>query len=246
MTATTTAAERSHGTRARYVFGPGPGRGPGCRCTACRAANREQAARRERQIIYGRWQPYVDAAPVREHLETLSAAGIGWRRAAGRAGVSDGAVSKILTGGPGNRPPSRRVRPQTAAAILAVQASASHLAPAALTGGTGTRRRLQALVAAGWSQSRLARELGITPGNFCAMMRRELVTAATARAVCALYDRLWKLPPPEHDQRTRIAASRARRYAAARNWAPPLAWDDDQIDQPGASPCTGWKRGAAT
>jgi hypothetical protein len=242
MTAVTES--RPHGTRARYVLGPGPGRGPGCRCDSCRAANRAEASRRTRQIIYGRWQPYVDAQPVRVHLRELAAAGIGWKRAAALAGVSTGAVSRILYGGPGERPPSQRVRPQTAAAILAVRASACQLAPGALTGSTGARRRLQALVATGWSQARLARELGLTEANFGAVMRRDQVTAGTARAVGELYDRLWNQPPPEHDQRTRIAASRARRYAAGRGWAPPLAWDDDLIDDPSAAPADGWQRPA--
>lgn len=241
MTATET---RSHGTRARYVLGPGPGTGPGCRCDACRAANRVEASWRNRQILYGRWQPYVDAQPVREHLRTLAAAGIGWRRAAGLARVSTGAVSRILYGSPGQRPPSQRVRPHTAAAILAVTPSSDQLAAGALTDSTGSKRRLQALVATGWSQARLARELGLTGANFGAMLRCDQVTAGTARAVSELYDQLWDQPPPEHDQRARIAASRARRYAAERGWAPPLAWDDDLIDDPGAGPAEGWKRPA--
>jgi predicted transcriptional regulator len=241
MTATKT---RPHGTRARYVLGPGPGTGPGCRCDACRAANRAEASWRNRQILYGRWQPYVDAQPVREHLRRLATAGIGWRRAAGLARVSTGAVSRILYGGPGERPPSQRARPHTAAAILAVTPSPGQLAPGALTDSTGSRRRLQALVATGWSQARLARELGLTAANFGAMMRCDHVTAGTARAVSDLYDQLWDQPPPEHDQRTRIAASRARRYAAERGWAPPLAWDDDLIDNPAAGPAEGWQRPA--
>jgi len=239
MTAVTES--RPHGTRARYVLGPGPGRGPGCRCDSCRAANRAEARRRNRQIVYGRWQPYVDALPVRVHLRELAAAGVGWKRAAALADVSTGAVSRILYGGPGERPPSQRVRPQTAAAILAVRASADQLAPGALADSTGARRRLQALVATGWSQARLARLLGMTEANFGAVMRRDQVTAGTARAVSQLYNRLWNQPPPEHDQRARIAASRARRYAADRGWAPPLAWDDDLIDDPSAAPAEGWQ-----
>jgi len=239
-----TSTTRPHGTRARYVLGPGPGKGPGCRCDDCRAANRAAASRRDRQILYGRWQPYVDAEPAREHLRALSAAGIGWKRAAELAGLSTSAVSKLLYGGPGERPPSRRIRPQTAGAILAVKPSAGQLAPGALTGITGTRRRLQALVATGWSQARLAGELGLTGANFGAMMRCDQVTAGTARAVSELYDRLWNQSPPGHDQRTRIAASRARNYAAARGWVPPLAWDDDVIDDPDGRPADGWKRRA--
>jgi hypothetical protein len=243
MTATET---RAHGTRARYVRGPGPGIGPGCRCEACTAASRAEGARRSRAILYGRWQPYVNAGPVREHLRALAAAGIGHRRVGELAGVSSGSLSKILYGGPGNRPPSKRVRPQTAAAILAVRPSLEQLAPGALVDVTGTRRRAQALVACGWSQARLACELGLTAANFCAMLRRDQVTAATARAVGDVYDRLWNRAPPEHDQRTRISAARARNHAGREGWAPPLAWDDDQIDNPHAQPANGWKRPART
>ena len=101
-----TAAEtRAHGTRARYARGPGPGTGPGCRCADCSAANRAAGNQRSRAILYGRWQPYVDAGPVREHLRALAAAGIGHRRVGELAGVSSGSLSKILYGGPGSRPP---------------------------------------------------------------------------------------------------------------------------------------------
>jgi transcriptional regulator with XRE-family HTH domain len=196
--------------------------------------------------LYGRWQPYVDAGPVRAHLRTLLAAGIGRRRAGELAGVSSGSLSKILYGGPGDRPPSRRIRPQTAEAILGVRPGPGQLAPSALVDITGTRRRARALVATGWSQARLARELGLTAANFCGMLRRDQVTAATARAVSDLYDRLWNQPPPEHDQRTRIAASRARNHAEREGWAPPLAWDDDQIDHPDGQAAESWRRPART
>ena len=242
MTAAT--GTRPHGTRARYVLGPGPGTGPGCRCDLCTAANREAERRRERQILYGRWEPYVDAAPARDHLRALAAAGIGWKRAAQLARVSTGSVSKLLYGGPGDRPPSRRIRPQTAAAILTVSPSAQAVAPGALVDSGGTRRRVQALVTRGWSQARLACQLAVTGSNFATMMRREQVTAATARAVGELYDRLWDKPPPESNQRERIAAARARNYAAERGWAPPLAWDDDIIDDPAGRPAERWKRPA--
>jgi hypothetical protein len=238
------AETRAHGTRARYVLGPGPGKGPGCRCDDCTAANRAAEKMRSRAILYGRWQPYVDAEPVREHLRALFAAGIGRRRVGELAGVSSGSLSKILYGGPGNRPPSRRIRPQTAGAILAVRPALEQLAPSALVDITGARRRVQALVACGSSQARLAR--GLTAANFCGMLRRDQVTASTARAVSDLYDRLWDRPPPEHDQRTKIAAARARNHAAAHGWAPPLAWDDDQIDDPHGRPAEGWKRPART
>jgi hypothetical protein len=237
---------REHGTRARYVMGPGPGQGAGCRCADCTAANRQESGRRARMQAYGQWRPYVDAGEPRAHVQALAKAGIGWKRAAELAGVSTGAMSKLLYGGPRNRPPTQRVRPETAAAILAVKPEPAGLAPSALTNATGTHRRVQALTAAGWSQAHIAGQLRMSPGNFATMMRREQVTAGTAAAARAVYDELWRLQPPEAGQREKIAASRARNHAQANGWAPPLAWDDDVIDLPDGKPAEGWERSART
>jgi hypothetical protein len=59
----------------------------------------------------------------------------------------------------------------------------------------------------------------------------EQVTAGRARQVAALYDDLSMTPPPETNQRERIAASRSRNFARQRGWAPPLAWDDIDNDE---------------
>lgn len=106
----------------------------------------------------------------------------------------------------------------------------------------GARRRLQALVAIGWSQSHLAARLSMQPSNFASLLTREHVRTGTAKAVQNLYDQLWNRPPVAADHRARISASRARRYAEARGWPPPLAWDDDIIDDPAAAPTPGWQR----
>ncbi len=237
---------REHGTSARYVWGPDengrPGRG--CRCGACRDARRTAESHRNRMRAYGRWQPYVDAGPAREHIRALARCGLGWKRVAAIAGVSTGAMSKLLYGGPGSRPPSRRIRPETAAAILAVRPSADLLGARAVIPAAGTHRRIQALVTAGWSQQKLAGRIGMTRANFGTMMLRGEVTAATARAVAAVYGELWDQPPPEAGHRDKIAASRARNYARARGWAPAAAWDDERIDDPAAAPAEGWQRPA--
>jgi len=233
--------ERAHGTRACYVHGPEPGQGEGCRCEPCVAANRERARQESRLRAYGRWKPYVDAGPARQHVLALQAQGVGRRRVQELSGLSSGALSKILYGGPGDRPRTRRVRAETAQAILGVRPSP---APHALTDATGTHRRLEALVANGHSQTQLAGRLGMTRPNFGSMMQRDQVTVVTCEAVRELYDQLWNQPPAEHDHRTRQAVSRARNLAAERGWVPPLAWDDDKIDDPAARPAEGWKRSA--
>jgi transcriptional regulator with XRE-family HTH domain len=242
----TTTGTREHGTRARYAHGPGPGNGPGCRCDECTAANRAAARQRERAILYGRWQPFADAGPAREHVQALARHGIGRRRAAELAGMSAGAMSRLLYGGPGSRPPTRRIRPQTAAAILAIRPSADLVAPGVLVGAAGTRHRVQALVASGWSQAQLAGQLMTSPGHVGALLRQDRVTARMAAAVRGLYDRLWSQPPPQDDHPARIAASRARNYAAARGWAPPMAWDDEELDKPDGRAAEGWRRRTRT
>jgi hypothetical protein len=81
----TSGAAAAHGTRACYVRG--------CRRPECLAANRAYAARVSRLKLYGRWEPYTGAAPVRDHIRALSAAGIGWKRVAFLAGVPTGVLS---------------------------------------------------------------------------------------------------------------------------------------------------------
>jgi hypothetical protein len=95
----------------------------------------------------------------------------------------------------------------------------------------GTTRRLQALVAIGYSQARICERLQILPSNasllFCGGQAR--VCAATARKVAALFAELRLVAGPD---------PRARRRAARRGWQPPSAWDTERIDDPASRPRT--------
>ena len=235
---------REHGTRKCYLRGPGPGAGPGCRCKDCQRANRATRIRRERAILRGQWQPFVDAGPVREHILALGRAGLSPQNVARLAGVRPTSVIHLLYGSNGSKP-GRRVRPATAEAILAVQAGERTLPGAGLVDSTGTHRRVQALVAIGWSQARIAAELGMARENFSATMRGARVRAQTAGAVRELYDRLWNQLPPQGTPREAALARAARAQATAREWPPPLAWDDDRLDRPDGRPARSWLRAAA-
>jgi transcriptional regulator with XRE-family HTH domain len=109
---------------------------------------------------------------------------------------------------------------------------------------TGTARRLQALVAVGWSQLELDTRLGMARAAVSRIARgaSRQVTSATARAVRALYDELWDVTPPAGTPMQRHKADLARRTARRKGWVPPAAWDDDQIDDPDATPAEGWRR----
>jgi hypothetical protein len=95
-----------------------------------------------------------------------------------------------------------------------------------LTDNAGTVRRLQALSAIGWGLVDLSAETGMA---IAALGRLRAGTHATHRrtrqTIAELYDRLSMTPGP---------SQRARDYAARAGWLPPLAWDDDDIDDPGA------------
>lgn len=207
-----------------------------CECGPCRAASTAYDSRRYRLRAYGRWQPYTDAEPVRDHVRALQDYGIGLQRIAKLAGLPTGTISRLMYGDPKRgTPPSRGVRHTTAEAILGVCPSLDLLGATIQVDATGTRRRIQALVVMGWSMSKIAIRIGAAPTNIGKTMRSATVYAATARAVRDVYDELWDQAPPEDTHRDRIAASRARSYARNNGWVSPLAWDED-IDDPSARP----------
>ena len=175
---------------------------------------------------------YVDAGPSRERVRALLAAGVGLQRIAQQSGVGHGTLTHLLYGSYGQRqrPPARRVRRDTEAKLLALSDPRLNLAPSTLVDATGTRRRLQALAAIGWSTPLLAQHLGRHRGPLRRNFYERSVKASTAQAVQRLYDQLWDTKPPENTTRERMAASKARNTASRNEWQPPLAWDDIDYD----------------
>lgn len=216
-------ARHRHGTRAAYVKDC-------CRCTSCTAANTAASRSVTRKRIYGRWQPYVDAGPVRKHIAALRAAGIGVERIAQLAGLSVSHIRELAQHGRGDTAGTQRVRPSTAMRVLRIGLGDASRAPSSRVNASGTRRRLQALVAIGWSAGLLAAHLGRRPNSLCRSMAGESVTARTAQDVAILYERLWNTPPPQMTNEQRVAANAARAHAAAQGWLPPLAWDNIDTD----------------
>lgn len=243
-------ADHQHGTRAAYVLDR-------CRCNPCSEANSAAENERTRLKAYGRYNKYVNAHPVRLHLAELADYGIGLKRVAALSGIGTGTMSKIFYGvyapGPGGRngkgekirQPSRRVLRSTAEKIYAIEP-----VPANLGSGQADHERtplarthLQALVALGWSQSKLATRLGMLPTNLGPVIGTStsggprarpglrVLSRGTVDKIEALFNDLAMTLPPETNQRERIASSRARNYAAARGWLPPLALEDLETEE---------------
>lgn len=215
----------------------------GCRCLPCTSASAEYGRRRPRLRAYGRLEQLIPVETVATHLAWLSTQGVGWEQAATLAGVGRTTIEQILY-------PSahrRGVTPRVAAAVMSVLPTLDDLADAALTPSAGTQRRLQALMVLGWPLTQIQQTCGLSALGRC--LTRDLVTARTARAVRDFYDTHWTTGPTAGDRRAQAVIDRTRARAEQAGWLPPLAWDDDTIDDPDVPtpahtrrPAKGWQR----
>jgi hypothetical protein len=112
---------------------------------------------------------------------------------------------------------------------------ALHGGPLRMT-SIGALRRLQALQALGWTRQDIGAVLGWSHDRVYQVERRAKlgcpVSRETFAAVCRAYDAL-SMRLPERPSRMQTAA---RLRAQRRRWPPPLAWDDETIDDPAARP----------
>lgn len=148
--------------------------------------------------------------------------------------MSKTSVRNILYGRQGSGPRAgqvvHRVKRATSVAILAVPVETAALADGALVSAVGSQRRVQALVARGWSFTLIAQMLDEALGNFVTSIRTPHITARRHRSIVAVYERVWNVEPPMDTPTQRATRSRALNYAAAHRWLPPMAWDDIDTD----------------
>ncbi|NUO36536.1 MAG: hypothetical protein HOQ27_15920 [Dermatophilaceae bacterium] len=173
----------------------------------------------------------VDAGPAREHLRAL-AERASLSSIAAQAGLAQSTVSRLNAGH------HHTIDPRTARAILALDDDATPPTGRSKVRAVGTMRRLRALRALGYSLRDLSRVVDVTGQGIswiCAG-RTHWVHADVRDRVAAAYDLLSLKLPPARTGHQRGAAFRARRRAAEQGWLPPLAYDDDTIDDPAAEP----------
>ncbi|MFF8187699.1 hypothetical protein ACF044_10625 [Microbacterium sp. NPDC016588] len=96
--------------------------------------------------------------------------------------------------------------------------------------GRGTRRRLQALSALGWSASALGARLGSDQTVVSRWMLAEKVTRVTAEKIAALYDELSDTPAPAGTRTERLSRARTLAHARRKGFARPIEWDDIDHD----------------
>lgn len=169
----------------------------------------------------------VDPTPAREHLAELRAAGLNVPSVALASGLPEATVRRLRAGA------DPTIRSATAAAILAVPLSGV----AQLVGqvdATGTHRRIHALMRCGWPVAQIAARSGLTRTGLYKALGAARVLDGTASAVARAYEALWDAEPDVSTPALAAAVRRTRRTAEAAGWAPPAAYDDDDLDNPAA------------
>jgi transcriptional regulator with XRE-family HTH domain len=181
----------------------------------------------------------VSAREVRKHLLKLRAAGGTYESISRAAGTGAMTVHGIVNG---RRP---TVQADVAGRLLAVtQADIRSLRPSP----GGSMWRLRALVAMGHTCSRMAAATGIAPATVRRVVRGEALTVSPQlrQAVTELFDAWWDKTPPQRTRQEKLAAANALRRAARNDWPPPAGLDEDELDQPGYQPQSGWRHARGT
>lgn len=203
------AATRPHGTRARYVFGPGPGqdRAAGCRCDDCCDANRAYARmqrKRKSLEVLGRTSgpfasPFVDASEVRDRILAFADLGVGYKRLGELAGVSKSSLLEVRAGR------RDRIRRDVADRVLAVPLEADGVADGQVVDAGETWKLIRRILRLeGWSKARISTEIG--QGGRALQLGRRRITARNARAVEELAARLGIFATTDADARRFDAA----------------------------------------
>lgn len=206
--------------RVRHRHGTGRAyNSDGCRCDECR-----EAKRRERAMYRTRPASLVSAQPAREHITRLRESGMSLREIAEIAGVDHRTVWELTHR---SRPKLQQITEASLLAVPWMPNGSGHVS------AVGTLRRLQALQWCGWSSRKIAAKAGLSKQAVQSILwgRYPHVTFSTAQAVQRAFVAIWDQIPEPSGQVTYI-----KRLARERGYAPPIAWDDDTIDDPEASP----------
>lgn len=190
------------------------------------AAGRDARQAKRWRVEYARGlRRRIDATPARRHVEALIGAGFTVRGIAEAAGASPSTIGRL------RHPGKLTIHPHVAARVLAVTPDdvRRRAAAAAFVPAVGARRRIQALLVLGHRHADLTARLGFSSALVLSHAG-QLVSHRTHARVVALYEELWDTPGPSP-----ATAARAR----CRGYAPPMAWDDDALDDPTATPDLG-------
>lgn len=187
----------------------------------------------------------VPAAPAHEHLAALAERGMDARDMAKQSGMSVTTCRDLIRG---RRPdkhgvqgkPLKKLYRDTVERALTVtfqEPETSEVQSGPRTNGIGTARRVQAMMANGFSLRVVAGILGTSEQWTwqLAIHRWPLTLTRTAKSVAEMYEKYQHVDPFDYGL-TKFAVSRAKSAANRRGYAPSYCWDEDTIDDPEAKP----------
>lgn len=192
----------------------------GCRCDFC--MQRRLRADKHR-LMYG--HNLVDAAPVQSLLAQLTAEGFTGDSIAAATGISRTNLVELPHRKRVYRSTENSFRALTRRRLIAATPDEGEV-PA-----VGVYRRVRALLRLGWTRQ----SIGRTPSEWATLRavldgRQHRVKAGFHRYIQALYDQRSMTLGPHKGNRSRFTRE---------GYPPPLAWDDDSIDDPRVRPLTG-------
>lgn len=204
----------------------------GCQQNACRQADYRRRKQNALDLQRGiSWLVPVDE--VWGYLKELTEAGMSLIDIADKSRVSYGTIKDYYA------KRVEKVHRSNAEAIWAIPMPSRDYVPNGdmRVDATASRRRLQGLGARGFPRGVLANETGLTAQIISDIRdgRRRGVFLSSERVIAQAYDRLWNKDPFDFGaKREDVTVTRSR--AAQDDWAPPTAWDDDEIADPKARP----------
>lgn len=181
----------------------------------------------------------VPATIITSRLNTFRAAGLNWTQISHLTGVPKRTLHAIhrkkyvlaATATPILNTPV----PKTSHCTSVTDWTKEALSDGTLVPAVGTIRRLRALIAIGYHNAFLAERIGCGRKHLTSIIRgeHERCTAGVARRVDTLFHELQLTPAPNHP-----LSRQARGRAKKSGWPPPLAWDEETIDDPTVEPDT--------
>lgn len=164
----------------------------------------------------------VPPAAAWEALDRMRARGLTVPQIAELAGLNADSLYGAITERKAGH--TRRLQSQIRLALVNAERTSRTVRPSWVS-PLGASRRLQALAVMGWSGPMLAERTGVplkTLDNL-RVGKGTRVARVHVEAVERVYEELWNV-----DGGNLIAKGVARK----RGWLPPMAWDDDAIDEP--------------
>ena len=175
---------------------------------------------------------YVPADPVRQHVLRLREFGIGHRQLAKLAKVSPVVIMTLLNGHaafPGR--PTTRITNGAAMRLLKIEPKHEHLADGAMICSQGSQRRIQALCSVGYSLRWQADRVGTKFANYQRILKQNKVTKLMAERIDELFVAYAYESNQARDTHGKKAITITKNHAKRNGWVAAAAWDDIDKDK---------------